>query len=94
MQEQLTEQLALTDALIESMPMPVSIKDREHRFVRLNAAYEREFDVRRDEALGHTANDVLNDSALGGREVEVEMLKNPSVQSYTRSRLRKGGRES
>ena len=93
-QEQLTEQLALTDALIESMPMPVSIKDREHRFVRLNAAYEREFDVRRDEALGHTVLNALNASALGGREVEVEMLSHPSVRSYTRSRLRKDGSES
>ena len=89
----LREALTLTDTLIESMPMPVSIKDRAHRYVRLNAAYEREFDVRRDIALGKTATEVLNDPTRGGREDEEDMLLNPGVRSYTRMRKTRAGGE-
>ena len=89
----LREALTLTDTLIESMPMPVTIKDRAHRYVRLNAAYERAFDVRRDTALGKTATEVLNDPTRGGHENEEEMLLNPGVRSYTRLRRTRDGDE-
>ncbi len=92
-QGEMTRQLALTDALIETMPMPVSIKDREHRFVRVNAAYEREFELVREIVLGQTVVEALNDASAGGREVELEMLRNPGVRSYARERVGRDGRE-
>ena len=76
--------LYLTDTLIESMPMPLTIKDRDHRFVRINSAYEREFEVSRDDALGRTAPEVLNDPARGGHDIEEALLRNPGAHSFTR----------
>ena len=87
------EALALTDALIESMPMPVSIKNQAHQFVRMNAAYERMFNVNRQAAMGKSAIEALQDSSRGGHAFEEEMLQNPGVRSFTRKRTLGDGSE-
>jgi PAS domain S-box-containing protein len=86
------EERRLTDVLIESMPMPVSIKDREHRFLRINAAYENLFDLKRAAVLGRTVAEVMPAYVHGGRDVEVELLDAPGVRSYLQPiRSPKGG---
>ncbi len=88
---QLHETLRFTETLLDSMPYPVTVKDREHRFVRVNAAYEREFGADRATMLGKTTADALNDPSRGGIDVEEEMIVNPGIRSYTRARRMRGG---
>jgi len=48
----LNEQLAFIDALVESIPLPIYVKDRERRYVRVNRAYCDMFDVQPERLLG------------------------------------------
>ena len=90
-QRDLARELRLSEALIESMPMPVSIKDREHRILRINAAYETLFDVRREDVIHGTAAAILKDAARGGEAEDEQLLKSPGVMSYTRRRATADG---
>ena len=41
--DRLTEQLAFVDALVENIPIPIYVKDKQRRYVRVNRAYSEFF---------------------------------------------------
>ena len=92
-QAQLAEQLRLTYALFEMAPMPISIKDAEHRFTRANTAFETLFGIQREQFIGRTVDELFGRQDLGGHAVEVALRDNPGVRTYTRSRMMPDGQE-
>ena len=57
---QIKENLDFVDALLESIPVPVYLKDPEGRYLRLNKAFGKFFSIRVDHWLGKTAYDLLS----------------------------------
>ena len=53
-EQELANRLAFQQALIETIPYPMFVKDAEGRFVRCNKAYEREFGTTSDSLKGKT----------------------------------------
>lgn len=53
-EQALAAQLKLQQALLETIPYPVFVKDEEGRYIAVNRAYEEMFDCSRDALLGHT----------------------------------------
>ena len=92
--ERLRESLALTDALFESISVPVVLKDLSGRFVRLNRAYAELMDDGSGNLVGKNAS-VVADSAAAAihAAVDRELIERPGQRVYeVRQRLR-GGRE-
>ena len=58
--DHLTEQLTFIDALVESIPIPIYVKDRERRYVRVNRAYCEMFGIPSDRLLGRTVEESHN----------------------------------
>ncbi|MEA3641315.1 MAG: PAS domain S-box protein [Lamprobacter sp.] len=54
----LHDQLHFQDALLDTIPNPIFIKDRDARFVGCNTAYEEAFGTSRGRLLGQTALDL------------------------------------
>jgi len=52
--DRLTEQLTFIDTLVESIPVPIFVKDRARRYVRVNRAYCELFGLSADLLLGRT----------------------------------------
>ena len=59
MEAALQEQLRLVEELIEAIPLPLYLKDRQGRYQRLNRAFELFFAVRREDFLGRTLHELL-----------------------------------
>jgi PAS domain S-box-containing protein len=55
--DRLTEQLTFIDTLVESIPIPIYVKDRERRYVRVNRAYCEFFGIPTERLLGKTVED-------------------------------------
>ena len=55
----LGENRARLRAIVENAPASITLKDREGRYVFVNAAFERIFGIPRDRALGKTASDLF-----------------------------------
>ncbi len=53
-ERELAIQLTFQQALLESIPYPVFVKDAEGRYLAVNRAYEKMFDCSRDYLLGRT----------------------------------------
>ncbi len=87
-QERLSAQLHVTETLLESAPMAISIKDGQQRFTRINAAYEREFGVRRETLVGKKtleANVFTPDQS--GSPIEEALRASPGVRNFARTRV-------
>ena len=56
-QHRLTEQLRFIDTLVESIPIPIYVKDRERRYVRVNRAYCEMFGIPSDRLVGRTVEE-------------------------------------
>ncbi len=52
--DQLTEQLTFIDTLVESIPIPIYVKDRDRRYLRVNRAYCEMFGVPPEQVIGRT----------------------------------------
>ena len=50
----LSDQLKFTEALVDTVPNPVFVKDPELRFVSFNRAYEEAYGIRREDYIGKT----------------------------------------
>jgi len=55
--DRLSEQLTFIDTLVESIPIPVYVKDRERRYVRVNRAYCEFFGIAKERLLGRTVEE-------------------------------------
>lgn len=58
---QIKENLDFVDTLLESIPLPVYLKDTEGRYLRLNRAFGDFFNVDVQEMIGKSAFDILSD---------------------------------
>lgn len=56
-EHRLTEQLRFIDTLVESIPIPIYVKDRERRYVRVNRAYCEMFGIPRELLVGRTVEE-------------------------------------
>ena len=54
MEKELADQLAFVEALVDSIPNPIFVKDTSACFVTFNTAYERAFGMRREDYVGKT----------------------------------------
>ena len=56
-EEALSDQLKFTEALVDTIPNPISVKDTERRYLNFNRAYEEAFGIRREDYIGKTVMD-------------------------------------
>ena len=89
----LQEALALTDALLESMPIPVLVRDSNRRITYINAAYEKLFEVDRKDLLmresRHNQQSVLQEIA----RIELDLLANPGTRQFNYTLPTASGRD-
>jgi len=57
LEERVAAQVQFQQLLIDTIPIPVFYKDSQGRYLGMNAAFERVFDVRREQLLGTTVLD-------------------------------------
>mgnify|MGYP003334718181 CR=1 FL=1 len=88
---QLHESARFTETLLDSLPNPVTVKNRAHRFLRINAAHIRTFGTERDALLGKTAVETVGEVARGVHDVEDELIANPGVRLFNQTRPVQGG---
>ncbi|TXI79430.1 MAG: response regulator [Dechloromonas sp.] len=83
MERQLSEQLRLVEDLIEAIPLPVHIKNREGRYLRLNRAFEIFVAVDRERFIGKTIHDLLRpeEAAIHAAQDD-ELLSAGGMQTY------------
>ncbi len=65
-QAQLREQLAISQLVLETMPLPVSLFDREHRYISVNRAWQ--------DFTGRRAEDVVGQSVRSQRPTAEDQL--------------------
>ncbi|MBU3695147.1 PAS domain-containing hybrid sensor histidine kinase/response regulator [Dechloromonas sp.] len=83
MERQLSEQLRLVEELIEAIPLPVYIKNREGRYLRLNRAFEIFVADDREKFIGKSIYDVLRPEEAAIHAVQdAELLRTGGTQSY------------
>ncbi|MCK6412176.1 MAG: response regulator [Azonexus sp.] len=83
MESELSEQLDLVEGLIETIPLPVYMKDKAGRYLRLNRAFEIFLACDRERLIGKTLNDLLSpDEAALHAGKDRELLDNGGVQTY------------
>ncbi len=83
MESELSEQLDLVEGLIETIPLPVYIKDIEGRYLRLNRAFEIFVGATREQLLGQTIHQLLPtaDASLHAGK-DAELFASGGVQNY------------
>ena len=80
---QLSEQLHLVEELIETVPLPIYIKNAEGRYVRVNRAFEAFSHIPRESVLGRTPHDLLRpEDALLHTAKDDELFASGGTQSY------------
>ena len=83
MEAALQEQLRLVEELIEAIPLPLYMKDRQGRYQRLNRAFELFFAVRREDFLGRTLYELLRpEDARLHAEKDEELYRTGGSQAY------------
>ena len=83
MEIQLLEQLHLVEALFESIPLPIYLKDIDGHYLRLNRAFEEFFQVRRASFIGRTLHDLMPEIDARQHTVrDAELFANRLPQSY------------
>ncbi len=92
-EKEVQETQRFTEMLLDSLPHPVTVKDREHRFVRINAAHVREFGTDRAAMLGKTARDTLGRAAQAVHDIEKQLIAKPGVHAFEQTRHSKDGTE-
>ena len=80
---QLSEQLHLVEELIETVPLPIYIKNAEGRYVRVNRAFEAFSQIPRESVLGRTLHDLLRpEDARVHVAKDAELFTKGGTQSY------------
>ncbi|HEX6704761.1 MAG TPA: PAS domain S-box protein [Albitalea sp.] len=90
--DRLTEQLAFIDALVESIPIPIYVKDHQRRYVRVNRAYCEMFGLPRERLIGRTVEESHTAPANPlHMQTDQRVLASGASDSYEfRMRLRNG----
>ena len=83
MEAQLSEQLHLVEELIETIPLPIYLKDAEGRYIRVNRAFEAFSQIPREAVLGYTLHDLLRpEDARVHSEKDAELYAQGGTQTY------------
>jgi PAS domain S-box-containing protein len=91
--ESLSHSLSLIDALFESIPIPVVLKDAQGRYLRLNKAYADLFGLRADAIIGRSASELIDPAAASKHDAEdLELLQRPGSRTYEIHQTLSGGR--
>jgi PAS domain S-box-containing protein len=82
-QERLATQLAFTELLLETMPLPLATLDTEGRYVSVNRAFEEFRNMPRHACLGRKASDFLppEEAKLHAAQ-DAELLRNGGLVRY------------
>lgn len=54
----LSDQLSFLHEILDSLPNPIFVKSKDMRFIALNRAYEKSFDVTREDIIGKTIQEM------------------------------------
>jgi signal transduction histidine kinase len=65
-EEALAQSEARLRAIIDNLPQPLAIKDRQNRILRVNTAYERITEIPREQLIGADVSDIWQKSGLTG----------------------------
>ncbi len=83
MEKQLSAQLRLVEDLIEAIPLPVYIKTRDGRYLRLNRAFEEFVVADRQRFIGKTIHELLRpEEAAIHATRDAELLASGGMQTY------------
>lgn len=80
-------QLAFQQALLETIPYPVFVKDAEGRYLAVNRAYERAFACARADLLGHTVAQTRHLPGVDLDRIHAEDLRLAESRESARSEL-------
>ncbi len=83
--EDLREQLAFIQQLIETVPQPIFFKDAEGRYLGVNKAWEKFFGIPRGQFLGKSVFELYPNNPELARKHDAkdrELYDNPGSQSY------------
>ncbi|MBI3229803.1 MAG: PAS domain S-box protein [Burkholderiales bacterium] len=81
--EQLKENLNFVDALFQTIPQPIYLKDEQGRYMRLNRAFCEFFEVEERNLLGKTVFDLLNPAnAKFHNDYDQQLLQQRGTQVY------------
>jgi PAS domain S-box-containing protein len=89
--QHLQEAMGLTETVLDVTPTPIAIKDDQLRFVRVNDAFVRLFELPREQWLGKTAREVRGGDAHRGEAEDRELLAQPRVLQYEQKRMLPSG---
>ncbi|MFA9438770.1 PAS domain S-box protein [Uliginosibacterium sp. sgz301328] len=80
----LHDQLHFMESLIEAIPNPIYVKDLAGRYIAFNRAYERFFNVKRDDWLGRTTAELFVDPLVARQHHDKDMalLATGGMQSF------------
>ena len=84
----LSEAQRMTQQLLEALPNPIFFKDTTGRYLGVNRAWEKFFEVSRESFIGKTVNDLSpNDQELADRwhAMDQELWDRPGTQSFETS---------
>jgi two-component system sensor histidine kinase/response regulator len=90
--DRLAEQLTFIHTLVESIPIPVYVKDHERRYVRVNRAYSDMFGIPAERLLGHRVEEAHNPpiNPLHAQTDHSVMQQGTPVSYEFRTQLRSG----
>jgi PAS domain S-box-containing protein len=82
-QHALRESEARLQSILDSAPVAISLKDRQHRYVVINRQYKKWFGVTAEQQLGRTLTDVGTEPQFAGimESMEDRVLETGEVQS-------------
>jgi PAS domain S-box-containing protein len=82
MERALANTLRVMQALLETLPMPVIIRDAERRITLVNAAWEQMIGVSREEVVGKQLHQVGNPQVNNQQETDDELFRTRSALRY------------
>ncbi len=75
--------LSFFETLIETIPIPVYVKDTQGRYLNVNGSYEKFVRKTKEEILGRTVFDMAPKEIAGPcSDKDNELFRNPGTQSY------------
>ena len=91
--EALKDSVALVDAVLQALPIPVAMKDLQGRHVRVNRAYCELLDMSANDVLGKSAHQLLSaEAALRHSAEDRKLMDAPGTCKYEVHQQRTGGR--
>ncbi|HEY8025745.1 MAG TPA: PAS domain S-box protein [Burkholderiaceae bacterium] len=80
---QIQDNLNFVDALLESIPLPIYLKDPDGRYLRLNKAFGKFFSINVDDYLGKSAFDLLtSENAEEHRRMDRVLVQDRMPQNF------------